>query len=143
MLYKWSCNNRRLHMLKKWAKKKCLNGVMGIMGIKEGQWVEIDGKEFMVSNGELYERKPVTDIVPAGIMINDADANSPLRHAFYPQHGAVYYYWTLQTKTKEWELQCAIYHETERDKQNACMHNCFAKAIDAVAYMREIKKLFE
>ena len=130
-------------MLKKWAKDKCLHGFMGIMGIKEGEWIEIDGKEFMVSKGELYERKPVTDIVPAGIMISGADANSQLRRAFYPLHGSTYYYWTLQAQTKEWKLQCAVYHETERDKQNACMHNCFATAVDAAAYMREIKKLFE
>lgn len=129
-------------MLKEWARSKCLGALMGIMGAKEGEWIEMDGKEYMISDGEIYSRPLIMDVVSAGIMVSNADNRSSLRNTFKPRLDAVYYYWIVDAPTGKWKLQCAVYHDNVKDKQNVHLHNCFADATSAERYKTEWKKIF-
>ena len=129
-------------MLKKWAKDKCLQSMMIMMRAKEGEWFKMDGKEWCFSNGEIYSRPLVMDVINAGIMFEEVDTNSFLRSEYTPRLDAVYYYWTINAKTKVWKIHCAIHHDTAKDRQNIQMRNCFPNVTAAENYLNEWKKIF-
>lgn len=129
-------------MLKSWARNKCLQAMMIMMRAKEGEWFEMDGKEWCFINGEVYSRPLMMDVVNAGVMFEDVDAKSFLRNGYKPRMDAVYYYLVVNVETKEWKIKCAIYHDTEKDKQNVRMRNCFPDVMTAEKYQNEWKKIF-
>lgn len=112
-------------MLKNWAKNKCLKGLMMIMSAEENQWFEIDNKEYKVVNGEIYSRPLVLDMLAVGAAITNLDNDSPLRNTFQPRLDSVYYYWSIDAETKEWELRCRMHHDQREDKGNIAARNCF------------------
>ncbi len=126
--------------MKTWMRNKCLTALMNVIQAKEGEWFEGEDKEWKVVNGVIYSRPLVRDIVNVGIMIENADRESPLRNGYSPRLDSAYYYWIVDAVTKEWRLQCAIHHDTERDRQNIRMRNCFPDALTAEKYKTGWKK---
>lgn len=130
-------------MLKKWLEAKGLLLFRNLAGVKEGEWFELNGEEFMIANGDVFSRPCCTDMVTVGVMIGEASNDSILRNTFRPAEKSIYYYWAVDANTGEWELKCAVYIDSDRDKRNIAMNNCFATAVNAETYKKELEKIFK
>ncbi len=120
--------------------KQCIKVFMTIWGAKEGEWFSAGDKEYLVIGDKVWERPFSPDQLAVGVMVSNSNASGALRMKFIPMTESIYYYWNVDVSQNEWVLHSRIFSNTEFDKRNVSLNNCFRDKRSAEEFRHSFKE---